>query len=370
MNISEEGDLMDLVDLMKLLSEANGVSGYEGRVRDIVRKKMKPCCEDIREDAMGSLICLKRGTQTGAKKRRSIMLAGHMDEIGFMVTKLEDGFIRFTQVGGYDVRILPGQLVNVHGRKTLPGVIGALPPHVTGHGGGVTPMDELFIDVGMSAKELAKQVSVGDWATIDAPCAKLEGDYICGKTFDDRAGVAAIIICLDELSRMEHSWDVYGVATVREEIGIQGATTSTFGVNPDVGVAIDVGFGKQPGVPEDRAEILDKGPTMTIGPNIHPALFKHFKDVAKKHEIPVQESVTAGGTGTDANAMQITRSGIPTFLFSIPIRNMHTPVETINIKDLRRCGRLMALAIAAMDKDFMDTLTWDSAKDEGDKNDA
>lgn len=362
---------MDLVALMKLLSEANGVSGYEGRVRDIVRKKMESYCEDIREDAMGSLIGLQRGTQSGEKNRRRIMLAGHMDEIGFMVTKLEGGFIRFTQVGGYDVRILPGQLINVHGsKKTLPGVIGALPPHVTGHGAGVTPMDELFIDVGLSAKELAKNISVGDWATLDAPCVKLEGDFVCGKTFDDRAGVAAILICLDELSKMEHSWDVYGVATVREEIGIQGAITSTFGVAPDIGVAIDVGFGKQPGVPEDRAEMLDKGPTMTIGPNIHPALFKHFKDVAKTHEIPVQESVTAGGTGTDANAMQITQSGIPTFLFSIPIRNMHTPVETMNIKDLRRCGRLMALAIAAMDKNFMDTLTWDLKKDEGDDNDS
>ena len=358
---------MELFALLKLLSEANGVSGHEDRVRDIVRRKMKPCCDDIREDAMGNLIGLRRGFQSGVKNRRSIMIAGHMDEIGFMVTKIEDGFIRFTQVGGYDVRILPGQLVNVHGRRTLPGVIGALPPHLAGSGGGVTPMDELFIDVGMSAKEVAKHISIGDWATIDAPCAKLEGDYVCGKTFDDRAGVAAVLICLDELSRMDHIWDVFGVATVQEEIGIRGAATSTFGVAPDIGVATDVGFGKQPGVPEDRAEILGKGPTMTIGPNIHPALFKHFKDTAKEHEIPVQESVTGGGTGTDANAMQITRSGIPTMLFSIPIRNMHTPIETVNTKDLWRCGRLMALAIAAMDKNFMDKLTWKTEKAEGDK---
>lgn len=358
---------MDLFTLIKDLSEANGVSGYEDRVREVIRKKVKPGCDDIREDAMGSLICLKRGNQKGGKTRRSVMLAGHMDEIGFMVTKIEGAFIRFTQVGGYDVRILPGQLVNVHGsKKSLPGVIGALPPHVTGHSTGVTPMDELFIDVGLSEKELAKQVNVGDWATIDAPCSKLEGDYVCGKTFDDRAGVAAILVCLDELSRMEHSWDVYGVATVQEEVGLRGATTSTFGVAPDVGIAIDVGFGKQPGVPDDRAELLDKGPTMTIGPNIHPALYKHVKDVATKHEIPVQESVTGRGTGTDANAMQITRSGIPTFLFSTPIRNMHTPVETINLKDLRRCGRLMALSIAAMDDKFMDSLSWDVDQDKGD----
>jgi endoglucanase len=362
---------MDLFALIKQLSEANGVSGHEDRVREVARKKMKPYCDDIREDAMGSLIGLRRGSQTGTKNRRSIMLAGHMDEIGFMVTKIEEGFIRFTQIGGYDVRILPGHHINVHGsKKTLPGVIGALPPHITGAGAGVTPMDELFIDVGMSAKEVEKHVNIGDWATLDAPCVKLDGDYVCGKTFDDRAGVAAILICLDELSKIDHSWDVYAVATVQEEIGIRGAFTSSFGVNPDVGIAIDVGFGKQPGVPEDRAETLGKGPTMHIGPNIHPALFRHIKDTAKLHEIPVQEAVSTGGTGTDANAIQITRSGIPTMLFAIPIRNMHTPVETINTKDLRRCGRLMALSIAAMDKDFMDTLTWTTPKPEGDKNDA
>jgi endoglucanase len=361
---------MDLIKLVKELSEANGVSGHEDSVRELVRKRMEPYCDEIRSDAMGNLIGLRRGNQGGVRKRRSIMLAGHMDEIGFMITKIDGAFLRFTQVGGYDVRILPGQIVNVQGRRVLPGVIGALPPHVTGGKGGVTPMDELFIDVGMSAKELEKHVSIGDWATIDATCTKLDGDYVCGKTFDDRVGVASLICCLDELSRMNHSWDVYAVATVQEEIGIRGATTSVFSVAPDLGVAIDVGFGKQPGVPEARAEVLGKGPTLAIGANIHPKFAKHFKDVAKEHEIPYQESVEPGGTGTDANAIQITRAGVPTVLFSVPIRNMHTPVETLNIKDLRRCGRLMALAIGAMDSKFMDKLSWTADESEEGKKDA
>ena len=362
---------MDLYKLVKELSEANGVSGYEHNVSTLVREKMEVYCDEISEDAMGNLIGLKRGRHKKSGKSRRVMLAGHMDEIGFMVTGIEKGFVRFTQVGGYDVRILPGQIVNVHCQsKTIKGVIGALPPHITGGSGGVTPMDKLFIDTGLSEKEVNRTVKVGDWATIDAPCRKLQGDYIYGKTFDDRVGVASIICCLDELSRMDHSWDVYAVATVQEEIGIRGATTGAFGVAPDLGIAIDVGFGKQPGVPEDRAEIPGKGPTMVIGPNIHPALFKHFKDTAKLHEIPVQESVEPGGTGTDANAIQITREGIPTMLFSVPIRNMHTPVETLNLKDLRRCGRLMALAISAMDDKFMDTLNWDSAENGAETNDA
>ncbi|MBT3194725.1 MAG: M42 family metallopeptidase [Verrucomicrobia bacterium] len=357
---------MDLVALMKSLSDATGVSGYEDEVRALVRQSFEASCDDIRQDAMGSLIGLRRGTQRGERNRRRIMIAGHMDEIGLMVSRLDEGFLRFTQVGGYDVRILPGQSVIVHGRKRLPGVIGSRPPHTAAGAKGVTPMDELFIDVGLSAGALAKQVEIGDWVTMDATCTELGGDLLCGKAMDDRAGVAAVIACLDELTRLPHEWDVYGVATVQEEIGLRGAFTSTYGVAPDVGIAVDVGFGKQPGVPEAQQEILGKGPTMTIGPNVHPALFKHIKDTADLNEIPVQSSVTARGTGTDANAMQITRAGIPAALLSIPVRNMHTPVETLSVKDLRRTGRLLARSIAGMGKDFIKSLTWATTPSGGD----
>ncbi len=358
---------MDLVRLMKSLSNAVGVSGHEDEVRALVRQSLETSCDEIRQDAMGNLIGLRRGQQRrGECNRRRIMVAAHMDEIGLMVKRLDEGFIRFTQVGGYDVRILPGHAVIVHGRKALPGVIGCLPPHTTDGSKRAVPMDELFIDVGLSASALFKQVAVGDLVTIDVSCGKLNGDLLCGKAMDDRAGVVAMITCMDALSRMPHDWDVYGVATVQEEIGLRGAFTSTYGVAPDVGIAVDVGFGKQPGVPEERQEILGKGPTLTIGPNIHPALFKHLKDTAEHNEIPVQCSVSAGGTGTDANAMQITRAGIPAVLLSIPIRNMHTPVETLSVKDLRRCARLIALAIADMGPDFLDTLTWPTMNAGGD----
>jgi tetrahedral aminopeptidase len=359
---------MDIVALMKSLSDAIGVSGHEDEVRALVRQSFEASCDEIREDAMGNLIGLRRGRQRGEGNRRRVMVAGHMDEIGLMVTRREGCFLRFTQVGGYDVRILPGQQVVVHGRRPLRGVIGSLPPHTSGGSQAVTPMDELFIDVGLSAKALSKAVEVGDLATMDTSCAELGEGLLCGKAMDDRAGVAAVILCLDELSRLPHEWDVYGVATVQEEIGLRGAFTSTYGVAPDVGIAVDVGFGKQPGVPESRQEILGKGPTMTIGPNIHPALYKHFEDTAKHHEIPVQSSVSAGGTGTDANAMQISRAGIPAALLSIPVRNMHTPVETLSVKDLRRCGRLLALGISGMRPDFMESLSWPTEKSGGDEH--
>ncbi len=352
---------MNLVALMKSLSNAVGVSGHEDEVRALVHQSFETLCEDVRQDAMGNLIGLQRGRQRGERNRRRVMVAAHMDEIGLMVTRLDEGFIRVTQVGGYDVRILPGHSVIVHGRKALPGVIGSLPPHTSDGSKRVVPLDELFIDVGLSARELSRQVSVGDLVTLDVTCTELGDDLLCGKALDDRAGVAAMITCLDELSRMPHDWDVYAVATVQEEIGLRGAFTSTYGVAPDVGIAIDVGFGKQPGVPEARQEILGKGPTLTIGPNMHPALYAHLKETAGHNEIPFQSSVAAGGTGTDANAIQITRAGIPAALVSIPIRNMHTPIETLSVKDLRRTGRLLAFSIAGMGADFVDTLTWPTA---------
>jgi endoglucanase len=223
------------------------------------------------------------------------------------------------------------------------------------------PMDKLFIDVGLAEGELEQVVRVGDLITLRRPFLELQNDLVTGKAFDDRAAVVAIAVCLDALQTMRHAWDVYGVATVQEEVGLRGALTSTYGISPDVGVAIDVGFGKQPGVTEQHAIELGKGPALTIGPNIHPALFGELKRVAQEHEIPHQIEVDPRGTGTDANAMQITREGIPTALLSVPCRNMHTPIETLSTKDLVRTGRLLAHFIAGLDEALVAKLAWESS---------
>jgi putative aminopeptidase FrvX len=348
-----------LVPLLRSLSEASGVSGYEDPVRDIVRETFVELSDEVRSDAMGNLIALKRGSGEMDPRRR-IMLAGHMDEIGLMVTMLEEGFLRFTQVGGFDVRTLMGQEVVVHGRKDLPGVIGSRPPHVLSQAEreNPVPMDKLFIDVGLSQDALEESVRVGDLITIRRPFIELQNGLVSGKAFDDRAAVAAIAVCLDTLKTLRHLWDVYGVATVQEEVGLRGAITSTYGIAPDVGIAIDVGFGKQPGVPAEYSLEMGKGPALAISPNIHPALYQALKRVADEHEIPVQTEVSPGRTGTDADAIQITREGIPTALLSIPTRNMHTPIETMSTKDVVRTGRLLAQFIAGLDEQFVDRLTW------------
>jgi endoglucanase len=241
-------------------------------------------------------------------------------------------------------------------------VIGSRPPHVLSQEerNKPVPMEDLFIDVGLTEDELPEAVRVGDLITIRRPFTELQNDLVAGKAFDDRASVTAIAVCLDELRAVVHEWDVFAVATVQEEVGLRGATTSTYGVAPDIGIAIDVGFGNQPGVGIDHAIELGKGPALAIGPNYHPALVSELQRIAKDLEIPVQVEVEPRAAGTDASAMQITRDGIPTALLSLPLRNMHTPVETLSVKDVQRTGRLLAHFIASLDGASMDKLSWDA----------
>lgn len=341
---------MDIGALLRELSEASGVSGYEEAVRERVAEAIRPYVDDLRRDAMGNLIALRRGAGEGA--RRKVMLAGHMDEIGLIVTRVEKGFLNFSQVGGYDVRVLPGQEVVVHGATTLTGVVAARPPHVLGEEERqkVTPMDELLIDVGLPPEEVEAQVRVGDLITLRVPYTALRGDRVAGKAFDDRAAVVAIAACLEELSRLRHTWDVYAVATVQEEIGLRGATTSAYGIAPDVAIAVDVTHGDMPGVPEWDTVELGKGPAISVGPNIHPKVYEALVETAKRYEIPYQVDPIPGRSGTDAWAIQVSRTGVPTGLLGIPLRYMHNPVETLDLADVRRTARLMALFISRLDE--------------------
>ncbi|MEJ2208956.1 MAG: M42 family peptidase, partial [Anaerolineae bacterium] len=237
---------MDTVPLLKCLSEASGVSGYEHQVREIVQEEFSRHADEVRTDTLGSVIALKRGT--GPEPRPAIMLATHMDEIGLIVSELEEGFIHFQQVGGYDDRVLLGQEVIVHGRRDLPGIIGGRPPHVLPKADRDKPIpyDKLLVDVGLTPEELAAQVRVGDLITMNRQMVELQGGLASGKAMDNRVSVVASAVCLEALSRARHEWDVYAVATVQEEVGLKGAVTSTFHLQPDLAIAIDVTFGKQP----------------------------------------------------------------------------------------------------------------------------
>jgi putative aminopeptidase FrvX len=355
---------VDIIPLLKRLSEAAGVSGYEHEVRNIVREEFGRYADDVRIDTLGNVIALKRGSDP--EPRPAIMIATHMDEIGLIVSELEEGFIRFQQVGGYDDRVLLGQEVLVHGRRDLPGIIGARLPHVlpSGDRDKPIPYDKLLIDVGLASEEISSLVRIGDLITMHRELIELKGELVAGKALDDRVSVAAAAVCLEELARVRHRWDVYAVATVQEEVGLKGAVTSTYGLRPDLGIAIDVTWASQPGTPDEYTYELGKGPTIGCGPNFHPKLQQALVETAKALEMSYHLEPATRPTGTDAAAMQITRDGIPVALISIPQRNMHTPVETISVKDVERVGRLLAAFISRLDDGFLDSLTWELGLDE------
>lgn len=355
--------LVELVPLLKRLSEACGVSGYEQQVRVIIREVFGQYADEVRIDTLGSVIALKRGI--GPDPRPAVMCATHMDEIGLIVSDLEEGFLCFQQVGGYDDRVLVGQEVVVHGRAVLPGIIASRPPHVlpTEERDKPIPYDKLRIDVGLSSDELRRFVRVGDLVTMDRPLVELKGGLVSGKALDNRVSIAAAAICLEELVSVRHYWDLYVVATAQEETGLKGAVTSSYGLGPDIGIAIDVTWGRQPGAPDEYTFELGKGPTIACGPNFHPELQQALVSAAESLEMPYHLEPTTRPPGTDARAIQITREGIPSALVSIPLRNMHTPVETASTKDIRRTGRLLAAFVGQLDEGFLDSLVWNLGLD-------
>jgi len=340
---------MELSSFLKRLCEAQGVSGYETEVRRVIKEEFSKYADEVRVDKMGNVIALKKGT---GEPRRRVMLAGHMDEIGLIITKIEKGFLRFSTVGGVDQRVLPGQEVMVHGHRDLLGVIGARPPHVVPkeEREKVIPLKELFIDVGLPPEEVEKVVRVGDLATIRREFVELKGGLVSAKAFDSRAAIAAISLCLRELSSERHAWDVYAVATVQEEVGLRGAITSAYGLAPDVAIAIDVGFGWAPGLSEEESIVLGKGPAIALGPNIHPYIHELLVQAAQELEIPYQLEPIPGFSGTDAWAIQVSREGVPTGLLSIPLRYMHTSVETLSLKDVERTGRLLVAFVKKLEQ--------------------
>ncbi|NMB27134.1 MAG: M42 family metallopeptidase [Tissierellia bacterium] len=348
---------MDTKDLLEMLSNSSGVSGHESRLNDAIFSVFKIYADNILIDNLGNIIILKKGKNNGSNTK--IMIAGHMDEIGLMVKYIEDnGFIRFTNIGGIDPRTILGQEVIVHGKKDLFGVISSKPPHLQepAEVNKAIKMEDMIIDLGYSKEELEKIISIGDTITIKRDFKELQGDRFTGKALDDKAGIAAMYECVKELSKINHEADVYFVCTVQEEVGTRGALTSTYKINPDIGIAIDVGFGSTPELSKSDTLDMGKGPGITIGGNIHLGLREKMVEVSKEYNIPFQIEVTPGPTGTDARAMQITREGVPSLCLSIPLRYMHTSVEVVDMKDIKNTGKLLTFFIASISNENLEGL--------------
>jgi endoglucanase len=346
--------------LLTRLSNAVGVTGYTGpnSAAEVISAAMQPFVDRLERDRLGSVVGIKEGAQLPAagEPRRKIMLAAHLDEIGAVVTQLDRGVLRFSKVGGLDARVLMGQEVTVHGKRDLPGIIGSIPPHLlpADEPGDTVDPTKLHVDVGLPAADLKKLVQVGDLISFARTPAELLNGLVSAKAMDNRASVAAVLVCLQELANLRHSWDVYAVATADEEWGrYVGATTQTYAIRPDAAIAIDVTFADV-----DEIDVsLDAGPVITLGPGNHPGLRKRLLQSCQALEMKYQNEVQPRSAGTDAAAIEVSRAGVPTVLISIPSRNMHSPVEIVHPKDVERAGRLMAHFIAGLDNSFVDSLT-------------
>jgi putative aminopeptidase FrvX len=279
-----------------------------------------------------------------------------------MVTKIDNGFLHIDEIGGIDARILPGTPVIVHGWQDLPGVVvvppdKTLPEEVRGE---VTSLRHLLVDVGLLPSKATSLVRVGDLVSFNTPPIEMAEQVLSGHSLDNRASVAALTVCLEELQTKTHLWDVWAVATAQEEETLGGAATSAYDLHPDLAVAMDVTFAKGPGANGWETFPMGKGPTLGWGANLHPFLYKTFKELADKLEIPVAMEIMPTHSGTDAYAIQAARAGIPTMLIGIPLRYMHTPVEMISIKDVLRAGRLLAEFIGSLEADFVSKISWES----------
>lgn len=355
--------MTDITSFLKSMISVAGLSANEAPIARIIEERWRPLVDELSWSRLGSLCALKRGSGLSKGKRPAILIATHMDAIGLIVTRIDDGLLHVDEIGGVDARILPGTPVVVHAKRPLPGVVAVPPPRTLplpeGESRERAPsLRHLLVDVGLTPASVSRLVRVGDVVSFDTQARELAGDTLSGHSLDNRASVAALTVCLDELQAKPHLWDVWAVATAQEEETLGGAATSAFDLRPDVAVAMDVTFGKGPGSEGWETFPLGKGPTLGWGANLHPFLYKRFQELAERLEIPVAMELTPAHSGTDAYAMQVARAGLPTMLIGIPLRYMHTPVEVVAIKDLQRAGRLLAEFILGLTPDFVSTISW------------
>ena len=338
------------------LLTAPGLSGYERPVCELIADRWRAVADEVTVSCLGSLHALRKAAGDGDSP--TVMIAAHMDAIGLMVKEINGEFLMITGVGGVDPRILPGQAVTVHGSHEYPGIVQMMPPRFLpeSEAGKPPAMTTLFIDTGLTPAEIKKNIRVGSIISFANPPRTLEGGYITGHSLDNRVSVAALDICLEELRNFRLAWNVICAATSGEEENAIGARTSTFEILPDLAIALDVTFAREPGINDYRSFPLGKGLSIGVGANNHPALLRRFKELADELDLPYALEMMPASSGTDAMAMQITSAGIPTLVIGIPIRYMHTPVELTALKDIRRAGRLLARFITSLEVVSLSTL--------------
>ena len=327
-----------------------GPSGFESPVARAAAKLLEGVMDEVHIDKMGSVLGVRRCGKNGAAK---VLLDAHLDEIGFIITGHEEGFLRFAPLGGVDPRMLPDRELTVLTDPPMYGVVACMPPHVqtVADADNSIPIRELWLDVGLSQEEAEKQIPIGTPAVYRAGCTPLGEELLCGKSLDDRACFAILIDTLERLKEEPLDVDVYVLGSTQEETHSTGAITTTYGVCPELCVAVDVTHGDSPDAPKDQTFKLGGGPVIGIGPNCTRWMSERMKRCAEELKMDVQIEVMSGHSGTNAWDMQIVREGVATAVLSLPLRYMHTPVETAHRGDMARSAELLAQFIRGLGKE-------------------
>jgi len=343
------------IKLLRRICEAPGAPGYEKAIRELVIQELDGLADEVRTDNMGNVIALKRGRSS----RKKVMAAAHMDEIGFIVTHIDDkGFIRFNPVGGFDPKTLTSQRVIIHGRKDVMGVMGSKPVHIMSpeERKNTMKISDYFIDTGRGKKGLEKLVAVGDFVTRYSPLMEL-GDCVNVKSLDNRASVFLLIETLRVLkkSRAKPAYDFYAVFTVQEEVGLRGAQASAIQVQPDFSFGLDttIAYDVPGSKPEERCTSLGEGAAIKLMDSsviCDYRMIEFMKATAKQHKIKWQPEILAGG-GTDTASLQrMSAGGSIAGAISVPTRHIHQTIESCHKKDLAACIQLLVACVRDLDQ--------------------
>lgn len=333
--------------IFKNLCKLPTPSGFEDSIRSYLISLVKDFTDEYIEDAIGNLICTKYGKDP--KTNRTIMLVAHMDEIGMMVTYIEEsGYIRFTRIGGVDLMLLKGRNVKIiHGDTEVFGVIGTTPIHMKRNGNNRDLEEsDLWIDIGISDKdEVEKLISIGDCIVIDAPLVELPNQLISSRACDNKVGVVSLIRMLDLIKDDVFGNNIIVVFSAQEEVGLRGAKTATYSASPDVCIAVDVAHATDyPTVNKSKyGDVrIGKGPVIPVGSDLTPCMQKELKNISQNLGLDYQLLALSGCSGTDINAVQVTKAGCATGLISIPCRYMHSPVEIVSLSDIESVAQILA----------------------------
>ncbi len=339
---------MDLTELTMTLAGLCGPSGFEAPVGEYIANYLAPFADEVKTDVMGNVIAFKRCGRPGAK---TVLLDAHIDEIGFVVTGADRGFLSFDVLGGVDLRMLPAREVMVLTQPPMFGVIDTMPPHVltAAEQANAIEKKKLYIDVGLTQEDAVKRVPVGTPVVYAAACGELGADKLCGKALDDRACAAIVMKAFERLSAMPLNVDLCCLLSTQEEVGMRGAEVAAHAIYPAAAIVVDVTHGKTPDGPEAPC-VCGAGAAVGIGPNMNPALTRELLALADEENIACQRIAVPGGrSGTNAAAIQIARQGVATALVCLPLKYMHTPVEVVSREDMAAVEALITAYVKRME---------------------